>query len=172
MENFLSQLMTEYYELISDSNTEAGTLAPVVRINVMLPTLSKRGLLGKYVRIYYMRCPDGISYSGQEQELKWRKGHGLCGHTWETEIATSYDAASSQDSSFFEVAKTNKKAVEHINSALSLPIWCKHELVGLLNIDSIATMQQTKLNNQSVRDLFENYTDRLGDLCFAEGVAG
>ena len=78
--NYLEKFLVDYYGTLQ--SVHPNTALPVVRINVMLPTKSAKGLLGSFLKIYYYACPSGVTYSDREKALHWRKGKGQCGWAW------------------------------------------------------------------------------------------
>jgi hypothetical protein len=165
--SYLSGLLAKYYEFMQAARPAS---QPSVRVNVMLPT--SRWKLWRYLRIYYTATlPGGASYTNEERVMSWRKGQGLGGWAWKQGEAGVFDA---QRDGFGGAAKSLSAAQKHmvgrLKSVYSVPIWLEGSVVGILNLDSDAGLDETRLDDPRVQQIVKNYADNLSAVCFVDGV--
>lgn len=165
--SYLSSLLSKYYEFMKSVNPDS---QPSVRINVMLPT--SRWKLWRYLRIYYTaNLPGGASYTNEEPVMHWRKGQGVGGWSWRHGEAGVYDA--SRDG-FGAAAKSltaeQKRMAGTLKSVYSAPIWLEGVVVGVLNLDSDAGLDESRFDDPHVQQIVKAYADNLSAVCFVDGV--
>jgi hypothetical protein len=172
--SYLGRFLSEYYRMVRRKRLAAGHPAdPTVRVNVMLPTKRIRVLWPASLRIYYTYCPTGVLYTDEEKTLRWKKDEGTCGWAWNRKDVTIFDARKQALKIPSTRLSTKQRAVvDAVKSTLSIPIWHRDTVVGVLNLDSKATVGYTFLDNQDVVDLAVGCAIELGAHCPVDGVGG
>ena len=167
-ETYLLGLLARYYEAM---RSQLGTPeVPAIRINVMLPTLRWRGLGGRFLKIYYEACPDGVSYSDNELGTTWKRGQGLAGWVWKSGKDAVYDEADDElAGASVRLTEKQRNATQSSRSIYAVPILDGEVLVGVLNLDSREGLDKTSFNHAFVRELTQNYARALASQCFTEG---
>lgn len=170
VEAFLKKAIEDYYSSWRANHT---TVAPGIRVNIMLPTW-RRFKCGRYLKIYYAHGgPAGIRYPDNERELKWTKENGTCGHAWAKEHTVIYD---SQDHALRAPGNTLTKdqlgVVANVKSVISVPIRSKvdNSVIGVFNLDSTFNVDRTLFNQEPVVERAEAWARRFAKLLFSHGV--
>ena len=164
---YLASLLAKYYEFAKVMNP---TSQPSVRINVMLPT--SRWKVWRYLRIYYTATlPGAAAFTNEERVIHWRKGQGVGGWTWQHGEGGLYDAsrpgfAAAANS----LSDDQKQAVGRLKSVYSAPIWLNGVVVGVLDLDSDAGLDETRFDDPRVEQIVKAFADNLSAVCFADGV--
>lgn len=170
IEGYLRGLLVDYEKFVRDYlGLAQGDAAPVIRINVML--LARRFRIFKRLRIVYTACPNGLSYSGDELKLRWRRAQGIVGAAWSNGQPVIYD---SKDASLNGAAGTRspkqREITDTLNSVYAVPLLSASTVVGILNLDSQSNIDKTAFNHAFVTALASNYAGALVPFCFEEGV--
>lgn len=151
------------------ANAAPTATRPIVRCNVMLPVhrLTRRNFL----RIFYKGCPDGISYTAQEMELRWSKKNGVVGWVWKHHDSRVFSVARGDDVTMAQsLSPTQRTAISRLQSVHSVPIFRDGKTVGVLTLDSQEDLNRTFFERDQVRQLLRTYADALPSQCFPEGV--
>jgi GAF domain-containing protein len=164
---YLLSLLSKYYEFVQAVSPDR---QPSVRINVMLPT--SRWKLWRHLRIYYVATlPGAAVYTNEERVMPWRKGQGISGWVWKTGQPGLYD---DQRPGFGLASESLSEAQKHsagaLKSVYSVPIWLDDEIVGILNLDSDANLDETRFDDPRVQHIVKTFADNLASVCFADGV--
>lgn len=164
---YLAGLLAKYYEFMQAVSPAS---QPSVRINVML--LTSRWKVWRYLRIYYTaRLPGSAAYTNEERVMRWRKGQGVGGWAWKNGVAGIYDATRPGfAAAASSLATEQKPVVESLKSVYSAPIWMNGVVVGMLNLDSDAGLDETCFDDPRVQQIVGTYADNLSAVCFADGV--
>ena len=164
---YLASLLAKYYEFMQAMNRQS---QPSVRINVML--LTSRWKVWRYLRIYYTaRLPGSAAYTNEERVMRWRKGQGVGGWAWKNGVAGLFDATRPGfGAAAGSLDAAQKKAVASLKSVSSAPIWMIGVVVGMLNLDSDAGLDETCFDDPRVQQIVGTYADSLSAVCFADGV--
>lgn len=164
---YLAGLLAKYYEFMQVVNPAS---QPSVRINVMLPT--SRWKVWRYMRIYYTaRLPGSAAYTNEERVMRWRKGQGVGGWAWANGVAGIYDATrKGLNAAASSLGREHKPIVDRLKSVYSAPIWMNGIVVGTLNLDSDAGLEETCFDDPRVQQIVATYADNLSAVCFADGV--
>lgn len=169
IEKHLAEFIEKYYELIKD---KAADPKPIVRANIMLPTLKHRGMFGKYLRIYYKTSFVSV-YSPEEVELTWTSRQGLVGSVWSTGTASHFDADNQSLQQVGErLTDLQKKVTGHLKSVYCVPIYKNGQsnMVGIFSVDSDKSLKASFLQDPLVVELVQSFKAPLGALCPSEGV--
>ncbi|HEU4458254.1 MAG TPA: GAF domain-containing protein [Methylibium sp.] len=165
-ENYLAALLAQYYEYVQQLDPAQ---QPSVRVNVML--LTRWFKLRSFLRMHYAATLPVLAYNNEERIVEWKKGEGVCGWAWQHRMTGLYDA---ERSGFDTAAKrrnpVQRAATQGLKSALSEPIWFESRIVGVLNLDSDAGLDQSRFDHATVRQLARTYADNLAAVCFPDGV--
>lgn len=164
---YLQSLLAKYYEFMKAVSPSS---QPSVRINVMLPT--SRWKVWRYLRIYYTAMlPGAAAYTNEERVMHWRKDQGLGGWAWKNGQAGLFDAARPGfGSAANSLTDAQKEIVGRLKSVYSAPIWMNGEVVGVLNLDSDAGLDETRFDDPRVQQIVKNFADNLSAVCFVDGV--
>lgn len=151
----LQRLLTVYREEISDCD---------LRANVMAADGPR-----------YLRCLSRLSglsityatrgYSSWELNLTYEAGQGTAGRAFQTREPIVYDSRTRRDP---ERTMTVEQlvATDQVTSAVSVPIYrsgnVRREPLGVLNLDSVENVENTKFNGEATRTLLMKYADVIG----------
>jgi len=170
IEDYLRGLLADYEKFIKiHLNLAPNDPVPVIRINVML--LARRFRVFKRLRIVYACCPNGVSYSSDELNLRWKISHGIAGAAWATIHDVIYDSKEPNLKSAAEKQTTRQKKITNgLNSVYAIPISNASSVLGTLNLDSPLNIDKTSFNHVDVKRLASTYASALVPLCFEDGV--
>jgi hypothetical protein len=169
IESYLDGLVDRYYGCVE--RLSPGFKEPLdIRANLMLPTKRWRGSKETFLKIYYLA--PGSLYSTTELSLEWRPGEGACGWAWENGHFCLYDSKRKDlkipDNS---LTGNQKTAVADTNSVLSIPLWNEGRVVGILNLDSKKSVDETFFDHPEVYTLAIRCANDLAVHCFSHGVS-
>lgn len=170
IEDYLRGLLADYEQFIkSHLKLAPNDPVPVIRINVML--LARRFRIFKRLRIVYACCPNGVSYSSEELNLRWRKNQGITGAAWATGHDVIYDSKEPNLKGAAEKQTTKQKRITNgLNSVYAIPISNANSILGTLNLDSPLNIDKTSFNHGYVKALASNYASALVPHGFEDGV--
>lgn len=167
IDRFLEGFLQEYRKLIRTMRGE--TSLPVVRANVMLPTRKAKGLLGTKLKIFYWSTAGDFAYSDEERTRLWKRKEGTCGWAWKYSEPCFFDSEKHPGPAK-RLRKIEDPKIRAIVSVLSIPISTEGGIVGVLNLDSLAGIEQTCFDKEHVVHLAEACAVQIGPLCPPEGV--
>ena len=164
---YLAGLLAKYYEFMQAMSPAS---QPSVRINGML--LTSRWKVWRYMRIYYTaRLPGSAAYTNEERVMRWRKGQGVGGWAWKNGVVGIYDASrEGLGAAARSLDSEQKQVVGRLKSVYCAPIWMNGVVVGMLNLDSDAGLDETCFDDPRVQQIVGTYADSLSAVCFADGV--
>ncbi len=156
LEKYLKNLLYEYYQQHTGKEV-------AVRVNLMLPRI---GVVENYLKIEIYACPPEISYSREEQSLKWKERQGACGWAWKYGNYRLYDHQNEHDRNMLKTLnKPQLRATHGVNTILSFPVKCEDDIVGVLNLDSQQTGEETGFTDPQIIALATKCADDLGIHC-------
>lgn len=151
-------------------NNSPDEVLPDVRNNIMILTKSKVNAHKReeYLKMYYsfiLRSPNPEIYSNKEMEIRWHKGEGNCGRTWEkqeTKIYKKYDPAFNE--SELGLTSEQKSCTDKIAYVLSVPLVYNKKVIGVLNFDSIYKDPDPKFDDPKIKKLIEENASQLAHI--------
>ncbi len=137
------------YEALTDGEAD-------VRMNVMpVKRQFGQGLLPRrdsFLEIEFHT--DG--YDREELEQRYKPGEGCCGQAYVENNPTYYDERR-QPLGEGRMSATQRRVTEDVKSVLTVPVYrpgkVDEEIIGVLNLDSTAYIDETKFNEKAVQRL-------------------
>lgn len=186
IEQYLYSALWDYYVFLADENMP---VVPV-RINVMYKVRS-HPLAQPKLKVLYEFCTrlnsgarfqsvedievTSACYSADEHGLLWGKGEGTCGSAYKYGQVTFFDSVKpTLKGPTSSLTPAQKRATEYVNSVISLPLWLdRHKkVIGVLNMDSTHSIDETCFDSRPVISLLDNYTNSLAlvSVALVDGV--
>jgi hypothetical protein len=168
IESHLTNFLRKYYIILENIGV---TEYPRVRACIMLPTRKRNVISWQYLQIYFTACMDGDAYSGSEKEMKWYKGKGASGFSWELQQQHIFDEV---DSRFKKPSSTlndaQKQTVGHVKSIISTPLWHDGQIVGIFNLDSEESVRETHFLNNDVQNEISRFAGEIASQFDKNGI--
>lgn len=166
-EYFLQSLHGNYLDERKRLNNSPDEVLPDVRTNIMI--LTKLGGLGhkkeNFLKLYYyfvLSSEKSEVYTNKEMEIRWHKGEGNCGRTWNEQEPRVYKK---NDPNFNEsessLTPEQKLCTDRISYVLSVPMVYNKNVIGVLNFDSIYKEPDPKFEDPKIRKFIEENASQL-----------
>lgn len=133
-----------------------------LRANVMMVRRSTWGIGGRYLQIEY--CSGG--YRAAERSLRYSLGIGCCGTAFAQNTEAFYDRTLDHENQKGMPAE-HRDITSGVQSVVSIPIYRPGDSnqlwpVGILNLDSSASIEDTKFRDDGLRAVAIQYAGLFG----------
>ncbi len=181
--SYLEHALIEYSKILDSMEVKRPSQ---VRMNVMFKTRDQAFKGGKLKIIYSLgynisgeegkgdtpKFKEPCYTSAEEGEL-WKKGQGACGAAWKKGDLTVFDSSNTlYQSPKDSLSKRQKEITQGINSVLSIPLWLRGKVIGVLNVDSPRNITETRFDDPLIYSKLDDYVDSLAKICaiFIDGI--